>query len=84
MALSPGSRLGPYEILAPLGAGGIGEVHRARDERLKRDGAIKVLPASYSQDPDRLRRFEQDAQAAGSLNHPNTSPLSTTSTRRNT
>src|ERR1700740_1261427 len=71
MALSPGSRLGPYEILAPLGAGGMGEVYRARDERLKRDVAIKVLPASYSQDADRLRRFEQEAHAAGALNHPN-------------
>jgi Tol biopolymer transport system component len=71
MALTLGSRLGPYEILAPLGAGGMGEVYRARDERLKRDVAIKVLPASYSQDADRLRRFEQEAQAAGGLNHPN-------------
>src|SRR5215475_14272032 len=71
MALTPGSRLGPYEILSPLGAGGMGEVYRARDARLKRDVAIKVLPASFSADPDRLRRFEQEAQAAGSLNHPN-------------
>ncbi len=71
MTLSAGTRLGPYEILAPLGAGGMGEVYRARDERLKRDVAIKVLPASFSADPDRLRRFEQEAQAAGVLNHPN-------------
>ena len=71
MPISAGSRLGPYEILGPLGAGGMGEVYRARDERLKRDVAIKVLPASYSQDADRLRRFEQEAQAAGALNHPN-------------
>src|SRR5215831_9341608 len=71
MALTPGSRLGPYEILAPLGAGGMGEVYRAKDPRLKRDVAIKVLPASYSQDAERLRRFEQEAQAAGGLNHPN-------------
>jgi len=71
MALSAGSRLGPYEIVAPIGAGGMGEVYRARDERLKRDVAVKVLPASYSQDADRLRRFEQEAQAAGALNHPN-------------
>ncbi len=71
MSISAGSRLGPYEILGPLGAGGMGEVYRARDERLKRDVAIKVLPASYSQDADRLRRFEQEAQAAGALNHPN-------------
>jgi Tol biopolymer transport system component len=71
MTLSAGARLGPYEILAPLGAGGMGEVYRARDERLKRDVAIKVLPASFSTDADRLRRFEQEAQAAGVLNHPN-------------
>ena len=71
MTLASGSRLGPYEILAPIGAGGMGEVYRARDERLKRDVAIKVLPVSFSTDPDRLRRFEQEAQAAGALNHPN-------------
>ena len=71
MTLSAGARLGPYEILAPIGAGGMGEVYRARDERLKRDVAVKVLPASFSQDADRLRRFEQEAQAAGALNHPN-------------
>jgi hypothetical protein len=71
MALSSGSRLGPYEILAPLGAGGMGEVYRAKDPRLGRDVAIKVLPASFSADPDRLRRFEREARAAGVLNHPN-------------
>src|SRR5262245_691792 len=71
MTLAAGTRLGPYEIAAPLGAGGMGEVYRARDERLQRDVAIKVLPASLSQDPDRLKRFEQEAQAAGVLNHPN-------------
>ncbi|HEY3204266.1 MAG TPA: protein kinase [Thermoanaerobaculia bacterium] len=71
MTLSAGTKLGPYEILAPIGAGGMGEVYRARDERLKRDVAIKVLPPSYSQDADRLRRFEQEAQSAGGLNHPN-------------
>src|SRR2546430_11472670 len=71
MVLSAGSRLGPYEILAPLGAGGMGEVYRAKDPRLGRDVAIKVLPASFSADPDRLRRFEQEARAAGVLNHPN-------------
>jgi len=59
MPLNPGSRLGPYEILAPLGAGGMGEVYRARDERLKRNVAVKVLPASFSQDADRLLRFER-------------------------
>jgi dipeptidyl aminopeptidase/acylaminoacyl peptidase len=71
MTLPTGSRLGPYEILAPLGAGGMGEVYRARDPRLGREVAIKVLPASFSQDADRLRRFEQEARAAGILNHPN-------------
>ena len=71
MALSSGARLGPYEILAPLGVGGMGEVYRARDPRLGREVAIKVLPASFSQDADRLRRFEQETRAAGVLNHPN-------------
>ncbi|MDQ2871352.1 MAG: protein kinase [Acidobacteriota bacterium] len=71
MSISSGSRLGPYEILAPIGAGGMGEVWRARDPRLGRDVAIKVLPASFSADADRLRRFEQEARAAGILNHPN-------------
>jgi eukaryotic-like serine/threonine-protein kinase len=71
VGLTPGTRLGPYEILAPIGAGGMGEVYRARDERLKRDVAIKVLPSTFSADPDRLKRFEQEAQAAGGLNHPN-------------
>src|SRR5215469_5525908 len=71
MPLAPGAHLGPYEILAPLGAGGMGEVFRARDARLRRDVAIKVLPASFSSDPDRLRRFEQEAHAAGALNHAN-------------
>jgi serine/threonine protein kinase len=71
MALAAGSKLGPYEILAAIGAGGMGEVYRAKDPRLGRDVAIKVLPASFSQDADRLRRFEQEARAAGVLNHPN-------------
>jgi Tol biopolymer transport system component len=70
MALSNGTRLGPYEILSPLGAGGMGEVYRAKDPRLGREVAIKVLPATFSQDPDRLKRFEQEARAAGVLNHP--------------
>ena len=71
MTLSAGTRLGPYEILAPLGAGGMGEVYRARDTRLGREVAVKVLPASFSQEADRLRRFEQEARAASALNHPN-------------
>ena len=71
MALATGSRLGPFEILALLGAGGMGEVYRARDTSLKRQVAIKVLPTSFSRDPDRLHRFEVEAQATASLNHPN-------------
>jgi serine/threonine protein kinase len=71
VTLASGSRLGPYEIVSPLGAGGMGEVYRAKDPRLGRDVAVKVLPASFSTDADRLRRFEQEARAAGLLNHPN-------------
>ena len=71
MSLSTGQRLGPYEILAPIGAGGMGEVYRARDTRLGREVAIKVLPAELSADGDRLKRFEKEARAASSLNHPN-------------
>src|SRR5262245_51657294 len=71
MTLPSGSRLGPYEVLAPLGAGGMGEVYRARDPRLGRAVAIKVLPASFSSDSHRLQRFEQEARAASALNHPN-------------
>src|SRR5262245_37563801 len=68
---SPGSRLGPYEILAALGAGGMGEVYRARDSRLGREVAIKVLPSDRLADEARRRRFVQEARAASSLNHPN-------------
>jgi serine/threonine protein kinase len=71
MTLRNGTRLGPYEIVAPLGAGGMGEVYRARDPRLGREVAVKVLPASFAADVDRLKRFEQEARAAGILNHPN-------------
>jgi len=71
MSLSPGTRLGPYEVSGALGAGGMGEVYRARDTRLGRDVAIKVLPASFSTDPDRRARFEREAQAVATLSHPN-------------
>src|SRR5213593_4455322 len=71
MALAAGTKLGLYEIIAPLGAGGMGEVYRARDTRLGRDVAVKLLPSSFSGDSERLRRFEQEACAAGALNHPN-------------
>ncbi len=71
MTLASGSKLGPYEILSSLGAGGMGEVYRARDPRLGREVALKVLPESFAADADRLRRFEQEARAASSLNHPN-------------
>ncbi|HEV2396882.1 MAG TPA: protein kinase [Candidatus Sulfotelmatobacter sp.] len=71
MALPIGAKLGQYEIISPLGAGGMGEVYRARDPQLGRDVAIKILPAFLSRDPDRLRRFEQEARSAAALNHPN-------------
>jgi serine/threonine protein kinase len=71
VTLSAGTKLGPYAILRQLGAGGMGEVYRARDERLGREVAIKVLPAAASSDEDRLRRFEKEARSASSLNHPN-------------
>ena len=67
MALSAGTRLGPYEIVSFVAAGGMGEVYRARDTRLDRSVAIKVLPASFANDPDRLRRFEQEARAVAAL-----------------
>jgi eukaryotic-like serine/threonine-protein kinase len=71
MALTPGTKLGPYEIQSPLGAGGMGEVHRARDIRLSRDVAIKVLPEAFARDADRLQRFEHEARVLSTVNHPN-------------
>jgi eukaryotic-like serine/threonine-protein kinase len=71
MSVTSGTELGPYKILSPLGAGGMGEVYRARDTRLGRDVAVKVLPADWCGDPERLRRFEQEARATAALNHPN-------------
>src|SRR5215831_17364737 len=71
MTLTAGSRLGPYEILAPLGAGGMGEVYRARDTKLDREVAIKVLPEKLAQDSAALERFEREAKAVAALSHPN-------------
>ena len=71
MALAAGTKIGPYEIVAPLGAGGMGEVYRAKDTRLGRDVAIKVLPEGLARDVERLRRFETEARAVAALNHPN-------------
>jgi serine/threonine protein kinase len=70
VGLRPGTLLGPYEVVAPLGAGGMGEVYRARDTRLGRDVAVKVLPAQAASDPDRRRSFEREARAVAALSHP--------------
>ena len=71
MPLSAGTRLGPYVVVSPIGAGGMGEVYRARDTRLQRDVALKVLPALFAADPERLARFNREARTLASLNHPN-------------
>ncbi len=71
MALSPGTRLGPYAITAQIGVGGMGEVYRARDTKLKRDVAVKVLPSALAADPERLARFQREAEVLAALNHPN-------------
>jgi serine/threonine-protein kinase len=71
MAMTAGAKLGPYEILAPIGAGGMGEVYRARDGKLKRDVALKVLPETFARDPDRMARFQREAEVLASLNRPN-------------
>src|SRR5450432_3185943 len=71
MTLTLGTKLGPYEVVAPAGAGGMGEVYQARDTRLNRDVAVKILPAAFSRDPERMWRFQQEAQAIAALNHPN-------------
>ena len=70
MTISPGARLGPYEIVAAIGAGGMGEVYRARDTKLKRDVALKVLPDAFARDPERMARFQREAELLASLNHP--------------
>ena len=71
MSLSASTRLGPYEILSALGAGGMGEVYRARDTKLRRDVAIKILPEAFAADPDRIARFQREAELLAALNHPN-------------
>src|SRR5688572_27836773 len=71
MSLAAGVRLGPYEVVVKLGEGGMGEVYRARDTKLDRDVALKILPESFASDPDRLMRFEREAKTLASLNHPN-------------
>jgi len=76
LSLTPGTRLGVYDITAQIGEGGMGHVYRATDTRLKRQVALKVLPDSFANDPDRLARFQREAQVLASLNHP-TSPTST-------
>ena len=70
MPLETGARFGAYEIVGPLGAGGMGEVYRARDVKLGRDVALKILPETFASDPDRLARFEREARTLASLNHP--------------
>src|SRR2546427_4772238 len=71
MPLAAGTRLGPYQILAPLGAGGMGDVYRASDTKLGREVAVKVLPEAFARDPERLARFEREARLLAALNHPN-------------
>src|SRR3954470_20179753 len=75
MTITPGTRLGPYEIVSPIGAGGMGQVFRARDPRLGREVALKILPPEMSGDSARRARFEQEARAAAALNHPNITGL---------
>src|SRR5579863_4570968 len=71
MPLAAGTRFGPYEVAALIGAGGMGEVYRARDTKLKRDVALKVLPEAFARDPERMARFQREAEVLASLNHPN-------------
>src|ERR1044071_3383280 len=75
MPLAAGSRLGVYEVVGPIGAGGMGEVFRARDTKLGRDVALKILPAEWADDPDRIGRFEREARTLAALNHPNIAHL---------
>ena len=75
MALTAGVRLGPYEVGSPLGAGGMGEVYRAKDTKLGREVALKILPASFTNDPERVARFRREAQVLASLNHPHVAQI---------
>ena len=77
MSLSPGTRVGPYQVMAKLGEGGMGEVYRARDARLDRDVAIKILPELFASDPERLARFRREAKLLAALNHPNIAAVHT-------
>ena len=81
MRLTLGTRLGPYEIVAPIGAGGMGEVYKARDTRLDRTVAIKVLPEHFAESPERKARFEREAKAISQLNHPNLCTLHDVATK---
>ena len=83
MAIAPGSRLGPYEVLSALGAGGMGEVYRARDTKLGRDVALKIIPDAFALDADRMARFKREAQVLASLNDPDLKPANITIKRSN-
>jgi serine/threonine protein kinase len=84
MTLSAGDRVGPYEVVAPLGAGGIGEVYRATDSRLGREVALKILPQVVAGDPERAARFDREARTLASLNHPNIAHIAVLSKYRRT
>ena len=73
--LTPGTRLGAFEIVSPLGSGGMGDVYRARDTKLKREVALKILPDAFARDPERLARFQREAEVLASLNHPHIEAL---------
>jgi eukaryotic-like serine/threonine-protein kinase len=75
MTIAAGTKLGTYEILAPIGAGGMGEVYRARDSKLERDVALKVLPEAFARDAERMARFQREAKVLASLSHPNIAPI---------
>tara|TARA_B100000315_G_scaffold212551_1_gene209994 strand:+ start:105 stop:410 length:306 start_codon:yes stop_codon:yes gene_type:complete len=75
MTMNPGATIGPYEVLAKIGEGGMGEVYQARDTKLDRDVTLKVLPEAFTADPDRLARFEREAKVLASLNHPNVAAI---------